>query len=108
MRENESTKRMHIRYHVSMIRLIHILMQSSFHSSKVEVQEKNKPETAFSTPYGLFQFNIIAFGLTDAHILFQWLMDNVLKGLQFEIYLIYHYDMVIFSSTFEEHRARTF
>jgi hypothetical protein len=46
------------------------------------------------------------FGLTGAQGLFQRLMDNVLKGLQFEICLIYLDDVVIFSSSFNGHLQR--
>jgi hypothetical protein len=62
--------------------------------------------TAFSTPYGLYEFNVMPFGLTGAPGLFQRLMENVLKGLQFENCLIYLDDVVIFSSSFNEHLQR--
>jgi hypothetical protein len=48
----------------------------------------------------------MTFGLTEASSLFQRLMENVLKRLQFEICLTYLDDVVIFSSTFEEHLER--
>ena len=67
---------------------------------QVELQE-DKEKTAFSTPHRLFEFNVMPFGLTGAPSLFQRLMENVLKGLQFEICLIYLDDAVIFSATFE-------
>jgi len=73
---------------------------------QVELQEEDKEKTAFSTPRGLFEFNVMPFGLTGAPSLFQRLMENVLKGLQFEICLIYLDDVVIFSATFEEHLER--
>jgi hypothetical protein len=72
---------------------------------QVELQE-DKEKTAFSTPYGLYEFNVMPFGLTGAPGLFQRLMENVLKGLQFEICLIYLDDVVIFSSSFNEHLQR--
>jgi len=73
---------------------------------QVELQEEDKEKTAFSTPYGLYEFNVMPFGLTGAPGLFQRLMENVLKGLQFEICLIYLDDVVIFSSSFNEHLQR--
>ena len=73
---------------------------------QVELQEEDKEKTAFSTPYGLYEFNVMSFGLTGAPGLFQRLMENVLKGLQFEICLIYLDDVVIFSSSFNEHLQR--
>lgn len=73
---------------------------------QVELEEEGKGKTAFWTPYGLFKFNVMTFGLTEAPSLFQRLMENVLKRLQFEICLTYLDDVVIFSSTFEEHLER--
>lgn len=73
---------------------------------QVELQEEDKEKTAFSTPYGLYEFNVMPFGLTGAPGLFQRLMENVLKGLQFENCLIYLDDVVIFSSSFNEHLQR--
>lgn len=73
---------------------------------QVELKEEDKEKTACSTPYGLYEFNVMPFGLCGAPSLFQRLMENVLKGLQFEICLIYIDDVVIFSSTFEEHLNR--
>jgi hypothetical protein len=73
---------------------------------QVELQEEDKEKTVFATPYGLYEFNVMSFGLTGAQGLFQRLMDNALKGLQFEICLIYLDDVVIFSFSFNEHLQR--
>ena len=56
---------------------------------QVELKEEDKEKTACSTLYGLYEFNVMPFGLCGAPSLFQRLMENVLKGLQFEICLIY-------------------
>jgi hypothetical protein len=56
---------------------------------QVELKEEDKEKTACSTPYGLYEFNVMPFGLCGAPSLLQRLMENVLKGLQFEICLIY-------------------
>lgn len=50
---------------------------------QVELKEEDKEKTAFSTPYGLYEFNVMPFGLCGAPSLFQRLMENVLKGLHF-------------------------
>ena len=40
-----------------------------------------KAKTAFVTPFGFFQFNVIPFGLRGAPATFQRLIDHVIQGL---------------------------
>ena len=68
---------------------------------QVPVAKEDRPKTAFATPYGLFQFNVMPFGLQGAPATFQRLMDRVIQGLDFAA--AYLDDLVIFSSTWEEH-----
>jgi hypothetical protein len=58
--------------------------------------------TAFTTPFGLFQFRVMLFGLQGAPATFQRLMDKVLKGLE-DYAAAYIDDLVIHSTTWEEH-----
>ena len=58
--------------------------------------------TAFTTPFGLFQFRVMPFGLQGAPATFQWLMDKVLQGLE-DYAAAYIDDLVIHSTTWEEH-----
>ena len=46
------------------------------------------------------------FGLTNAPATFQRLMECVLAGLTYEQYLIYLDDIIVFSSSFDEHLQR--
>lgn len=73
---------------------------------QVEVTEEDKPKTAFTTGKGHYEFNVMPFGLSNAPATFQRLMDLVLTGLQYEECLVYLDDVIIFSSTFEEHMSR--
>ena len=73
---------------------------------QVEVAEPDKEKTAFSTARGHFEFNVMPFGLTNAPATFQRLMECVLAGLSGEQCLIYLDDIIIFSSSFEEHLVR--
>ena len=68
---------------------------------QVPVAKEDRPKTAFVTPYGLFQFNVMPFGLQGAPATFQRLMDRVIQGLDFAA--AYLDDLIIFSSTWEEH-----
>ena len=68
---------------------------------------QDKPKTAFTTGKGHYEFNVMPFGLSNAPATFQRLMDLVLAGrLQYEQCLVYLDDVIVFSSTFEEHTSR--
>ena len=54
----------------------------------------------------LFEFNQVPFGLCNAPATFSRLMDCVLAGLHWETCLFYLDDIIVFSSTWEEHLAR--
>ena len=73
---------------------------------QVAMDESDKEKTAFSTMNGHFEFNVMPFGLTNAPATFQRLMECVLAGLTYEQCLIYLDDVIVFSSTFDEHLCR--
>lgn len=73
---------------------------------QVEVDEHSRDKTAFATPFGLYQFRRMPFGLTNAPATFQRLMEAALHGLSPLICLVYLDDIIVFSSTFEEHLSR--
>ena len=63
--------------------------------------------TVFRTSSGqLFEFNQVPFGLCNAPATFSRLMDRVLAGLHWETCLFYLDDIIVFSSTCEEHLAQ--
>ena len=58
-------------------------------------------KTAIVTPFGLFEYLRMPFGLKNAAQTFQRFMDNVFRGTQF-VYVCLDYILVVSSST-EEH-----
>ena len=74
---------------------------------QVPITEQDKAKTAFRTSSGqLFEFKQVPFGLCNAPATFSRLMDRVLAGLHWETCLFYLDDIIVFSSTWEEHLAR--
>ena len=66
--------------------------------------DRDKEKTAFHTSSGqLYEFNQVPFGLCNAPATLSRLMDRVLIGLHCLFYLD---DIIVFSSTWEEHLAR--
>lgn len=69
---------------------------------QVPLSDTAKELTAFKTPWGLFHFCTMPFGLHGAPATFQRLMDQVLGGLE-GYAAAYLDDVIIFSSSWEEH-----
>ena len=74
---------------------------------QVKVHPQSREKTAFVTHQGLYQFNVMPFGLRTAPAVFQRLMQRVLAGLNPEngvpFNSVYIDDILVFSETFEDH-----
>ena len=70
---------------------------------QVQVDPKDQEKTAFVTPFGLYQFRVMPFGLSNAPATFQRLMEHVLSGLHWSICLVYLDDIIVFGKSVEEH-----
>ncbi|UYV66587.1 hypothetical protein LAZ67_4002205 [Cordylochernes scorpioides] len=66
-----------------------------------QITEEDKEKTAVITPFGLFEFNVMSFGLRNAPATFQIFINEVLFGLDF----VFPYidDILIVSTNKEEH-----
>lgn len=69
---------------------------------QVPLSAKSRELTAFRTPWGLYHFCKMPFGLHRAAVTFQWLIDQVLSGLT-NFTAAYLDDIVVYSSTWEKH-----
>ncbi|UYV66004.1 hypothetical protein LAZ67_3006141 [Cordylochernes scorpioides] len=68
---------------------------------QIPIAEEDKPKTAIITPFGLFEFNVMSFGLRNATATFQRFMHEVLRNLDFAF--VYLDDILVASKTEEEH-----
>ena len=67
----------------------------------IPVAEEDVPKTAVITPFGLFEFVRMPFGLKNAAQAFQRLMDGILRDIPFTF--VYLDDILVASSSPEEH-----
>ncbi|KAJ8005431.1 hypothetical protein DPEC_G00146580 [Dallia pectoralis] len=73
---------------------------------QVAVSERDREKTAVTTPFGLFEWTRMPFGLCNAPATFQRLMGVVLGDLTFDVLLVYLDDIIVFSKDFRSHCER--
>ena len=73
---------------------------------QIEVEEADKPKTAFVCPLGFWEFNRMPQGITNAPSTFQRLMEKCMGDINLKEVLVFLDDLIIFSETFEEHETR--
>lgn len=74
--------------------------------NQVPVTEKDRFKTAFCTPFGLFEWNRMPFGLCNAPGTFQRLMERLFGDQQCQSLLLYLDDVVVFSTSVAQHLER--
>jgi hypothetical protein len=82
-------------------------MKSGYH--QVLIEESHKERTAFTLgPLGFWEFNRLPFGCTNSPVTFQRIVEQILGDYNMKICMIYLDDLLIFSSSFQEHIERLY
>jgi hypothetical protein len=78
-------------------------LTSGYH--QILISEEDRPKTAFRTPFGHFQFEVLIEGLTNALATFETVTNSVLHPYIRKFVVVYIDDILIFSKTEAEHQA---
>ena len=79
-------------------------LQSAY--NQVPVASEDQAKTAFTTPFGLFEYTRMSFGLCNAPGTFQRLMNTVYRQEIGDSLLVYLDDIIVFSKNFADHVTR--
>jgi hypothetical protein len=71
--------------------------------NQVALHPDSVPKTAFITPFGLFEYLRLCFGLTNAPACFMRIMNKVLSEQIGKHAFVYLDDIMVYSRTFEDH-----
>jgi hypothetical protein len=76
-------------------------LRSGYHQLKIRMEDI--PKTAFTSRYGLYEFTVMSFGLTNAPAYFMYLMNKVFMEYLDKFFMIFIDDILVFSRSEEEH-----
>jgi hypothetical protein len=76
-------------------------LRSGYHQLKIRATDI--PKTAFITQYGLYEYTVMSFGLTNAPAYFMYLMNKVFMEYLDKFVVAFIDDILIFSKNEEEH-----
>jgi hypothetical protein len=76
-------------------------LRSSYHQIKIHAEDI--PKMDFTMRYGLYEYLVISFGLTNAPTHFMYLMKSVFIPKLDKFVMVFIDDILVYSKTMEEH-----
>jgi hypothetical protein len=69
----------------------------------LKIQECDIPKTVFISMYGLYEYTVMSFGLTNAPAYFMYLMNKVFMEYLDKFVMVFIDDILVYSRGEEEH-----
>jgi hypothetical protein len=76
-------------------------LRSGYHQIKIHAEDI--PKIAFTIRYGLFEYLVMSFGLTNALAHFMYLMNSVFMPELYKFVMVFIDDILIYSRSMKEH-----
>jgi hypothetical protein len=76
-------------------------LRSSYH--QIKIRASDIPKMAFSTRYGLYDYLVMSFGLTNALAYFMYLMNSMFMPELDKFVVVFIDDILVYSKSEDEH-----
>jgi hypothetical protein len=78
-----------------------INLRSGYH--QLRIRESDIPKTLFHTRYGLYEYTVMSFRITNALAYFMYLMNKVFMEYLDKFVVVFINDILVYSKTEEKH-----